>query len=111
MVVLVLNIKEKEKFTMASRLRTPTLSLAGLCMCLALAIIGTGGRSLHAYYHQRPNDPWLLPLWPGHIDSRELQMLIGTSSAILILNAIIAIALLVSKVHYSFIPSLRRYTC
>ena len=83
---------------MASRLRTPTLGLAGLSMCLCLAIIGTGGRSLHVYYDQRTKNEWLLPLWPNHFDMRELQTLIGTAGAIFVLNAVLAVALLVNNV-------------
>ena len=83
---------------MASRLRTPTLGIAALSMALALAMVGTAGRSLHVYYSQHNSNPWLLPLFPHHFDSRELQMLIGTSGAVFVLNAILAVALLVSAV-------------
>ena len=41
---------------------------------------------------------WYLPIWPAHFDMRELQTLIGTAAAICVLNAILAVALLVPSV-------------
>lgn len=84
---------------MATYLRASTLGVTALSMCLALAVIGTAGRSLHVYYHQQHSNPWLLPLWPGHFDSQELQLLIGSSGAVVVLNAILAFALLVPAVR------------
>lgn len=84
---------------MASRLKAPTLGLAGLSMCLCLAIIGTGGKSLHVFNDQQSSNYWLLPIWPGHFDMRELQTLIGTSAAIFVLNALLAVAMLVPSVR------------
>jgi hypothetical protein len=86
---------------MALRLRTPTLGLAGLSMCLCLAIIGTGGKSLHVFNSQQSTNDWLLPIWPNHFDMRELHALIGTTAAIFVLNAILAVALLVPSVCIS----------
>ena len=83
---------------MASKLKTPTLALAGLSMCLCLAMIGTGGRSLHVFYSEQSTNAWLLPIWRGHFDIRELQTLIGTAAVIFVLNAILAVALLVPSV-------------
>ncbi|KAK3725561.1 hypothetical protein LTR37_000531 [Vermiconidia calcicola] len=80
-----------------SRLRTPTLALAGLSMCLTLSIIGTAARSLHVYNTQQSTNPWLLPLWPNHFDVRELQLLIGTAVAIFLLNALLAVGLVVGS--------------
>lgn len=85
---------------MASRLRTPTLGLVALSMALSLAMVGTAGRGLHVYFSQHKSNPWLLPLWPNHFDSRELQMLIGSSATVFVLNAILAAALLISAVSH-----------
>lgn len=93
---------------MASRLRTPTLGLAGLSMCLCLAIIGTGGRSLNVFNNEQSNNVWLLPIWPAHFDTRELHAIIGTTAAIFVLNAILAVALLV---HSVWIQSVFFYCC
>jgi hypothetical protein len=87
--------------TMSFNLRTPTLALTGLSMCLCLAIIGTAGRSLHVYHNQHSTNPWLLPVWPNHFDTRELQMLIGTSAGVVVCNAVLVLGLLVKKVKYT----------
>lgn len=84
---------------MASRLRVPTLAIAALSMALCLATIGTAGRSLYVYNHHHMTNPWLLPLWPHHFDRRELPMLIGTAGATFVLNATLAVALLLSSVR------------
>ena len=83
---------------MAARLRTPTLGLAGLSMCLCLAIIGTGGSGLSIFNRKQSTNAWLLPIWPAHFDMRELQTLIGTAAAICVLNAVLAVAVLVPSV-------------
>lgn len=82
---------------MAPSLRTPTLALALLSLCLSIAIIGTAGRSLHVFSTETDN-PWFLPSWRNHFDLRELQTLIGTSAAIVVLNAVVVVALFVSVV-------------
>ncbi|TKA24525.1 hypothetical protein B0A50_06682 [Salinomyces thailandicus] len=73
---------------MAAKLRLPTLALAALSICLSLAIIGCAGRALNIFDVQHSSNVWLLPLWPNHFDTRELQTLLGTSAAILVLNSI-----------------------
>jgi hypothetical protein len=103
-VILFSSIKHHEAVlestaTMSFNLRTPTLALTGLSMCLCLAIIGTAGRSLHVYYNQHTTNPWLLPVWPNHFDTRELQMLIGTSAGVVVCNAVLVLGLLVKKVR------------
>lgn len=97
--VLSITLSYTLKTIMASRLRTPTLGLAALSMCLCLGIIGTAGRSIHVFNHQQSTNVWLLPIWPNHFDIRELQTLIGTAAAIFLLNAILAVALVVPSVR------------
>lgn len=82
---------------MAYSLRTPTLCLALLSLSLSIAIIGTAGRSLHVFSANGEN-PWFIPSWRNHFDLRELQTLIGTSAAIVVLNAAVVVALFVSVV-------------
>lgn len=67
-------------------------------MCLCLAIIGTGGSGLNIFNNQQSTNAWLLPIWPAHFDMRELKALIGTAAAICVLNAVVAVALLVPSV-------------
>ena len=62
-------------------------------------MIGTAGRSLNVFYNERKTNDWLLPLWPNHFDHRELKMVIGTSAAIFVLNAILAVSLLITAVR------------
>ena len=92
-----INFKYQPSTAMAPSLRTPTLALALLSICLSIGIIGTAGRSLHVFL-SRGQNPWFLPSFPNHFDLRELQTLIGTSAAIVVLDAVIVVALFVSVV-------------
>ena len=83
---------------MAPSLRTPTLALSLLSICLSIAIIGTAGRSYYVFMSNHSSNPWFLPSWPNHFDMRELQMLLGTSAAVVVLNAVVVGALFVEKV-------------
>ena len=83
---------------MSSNLRKVALGLTALSMCLSLAMLGTAGRSLHVYFSQKNTNDWFLPLWPSHFDTRELEMLVGTSAAVFVLNTVLAVALLVPAV-------------
>jgi len=86
---------------MAARLRTPTLAFAALSICLSFAIIGCAGRTIHIFNAQHKSDVWLLPVWPNHFDTRELHALIGTSAAIVVLNAVLVASLFVITVGSS----------
>lgn len=83
---------------MAPSLRTPTLALALLSICLSIGIIGTAGRSYAVFTTSQSSNPWFLPAWPNHFDLRELQALLGTSAAIVVLNAVLVVALFVASV-------------
>ncbi|KAK3670998.1 hypothetical protein LTR78_009115 [Recurvomyces mirabilis] len=82
---------------MATKLRMPTLAFAALSICLNLAIIGCAGQTINFFVTEQKINVWLLPIWPNHFDTRELQALIGTSAAILVLNVVLAISLFVKK--------------
>ncbi|KAK4545361.1 hypothetical protein LTR36_003541 [Oleoguttula mirabilis] len=88
---------------MAARLRMPTLAFAALSICLSIATIGCAGRTINVFNTQQRSNAWLLPVWPNHFDTRELQALIGTSVAILVLNGILVAALLVSALPANII--------
>jgi hypothetical protein len=83
---------------MAARLRMPTLAFAALSICLNIAIIGCAGRTVNIFYVQQKSNAWLLPIWPNHFDTRELQALLGTSAAIVLLNALLILALFIISV-------------
>ncbi|KAH9819810.1 hypothetical protein Tdes44962_MAKER00799 [Teratosphaeria destructans] len=70
-------------------LRMPTLAAAALSMCLSIAIIGCAGRTFSVFNAQQTTNAWLLPIWPDHFDTSELRVLIGTSAAIVFLNALL----------------------
>ncbi|KAF2764062.1 hypothetical protein EJ03DRAFT_42111 [Teratosphaeria nubilosa] len=76
-----------------ARLRMPTLAFAALSMCLSIAIIGCAGRTFSVFNAQQKTNAWLLPIWPNHFDTSELRVLIGTSAAIIFLNALLMLAL------------------
>ncbi|KAK4973936.1 hypothetical protein LTR42_005926 [Elasticomyces elasticus] len=78
-----------------AKLRTPTLAFAALSICLNLAIIGCAGRTLSFYNTEQRSNAWLLPIWPNHFDTRELHALVGTATAIVVLNAVLVAALFV----------------
>ncbi|KAK5131447.1 hypothetical protein LTR08_000911 [Meristemomyces frigidus] len=88
---------------MASRFRMPTLAFAALSICLSIAIVGCAGRTIHLFNAQQSSNAWLLPIWPNHFDTRELQALIGTSVVILLLNVLLCLALLVSALPANII--------
>lgn len=85
-------------FIMAARLRMPTLAFTALSICLSIAIIGCTGRTINVFQGKHKSNPWLLPIWPNHFDTRELHALAGTSAAIVVLNGLLALALFVPKV-------------
>lgn len=82
-------------------MRMPTFALAALSICLSLAVIGCAGRSINVFNVQQKSNAWLLPVWPNHFDTRELQALIATSAAIVVLNGLLVAGLLVSAVRCS----------
>lgn len=82
----------------AAKLRMPTLAFAALSICLNVAIIGCAGRTLSIFNTEQTSNAWLLPIWPNHFDTRELHALVGTATAILVLNAVLVLALFVHAV-------------
>lgn len=88
---------------MASYMRIPTLLAAVLSIGLSIAIIGTAGRTLTVYQTQHNDNAYFLPLWASHFDLRELGALIGTSTVIVVLNAILAVALFVTALPANLI--------
>ncbi|RMY99350.1 hypothetical protein D0864_04075 [Hortaea werneckii] len=88
---------------MAQALRIPLLATAALSICLSFAIIGCAGRSLSIFDSQQASNAWLLPIWPNHFDTRELDALIGTSAAVVILNLVLIAALFVQKLPTSLL--------
>ena len=88
---------------MAQALRMPILASAALSICLSLAIIGCAGRSLSIFDSQQASNAWLLPIWPNHFDTRELDALIGTSAAVVILNLVLIAALFIQKVSLAYL--------
>ncbi|KAK0285047.1 hypothetical protein LTR35_005247 [Friedmanniomyces endolithicus] len=77
------------------KLRTPTLAFATLSIGLNLAIIGCAAHTLHVFNAEQSSNVWLLPLWPNHFDTRELHALLGTATAIVVLNAVLILPLFV----------------
>jgi hypothetical protein len=83
---------------MAAKLRMPTMAFAALSVCLNVAVIGCAGRTISHFNTQQTSNAWFLPIWPNHFDTRELQALIGTSAAIIVLNAILVLSIFVTSV-------------
>ncbi|KAK5128882.1 hypothetical protein LTR85_000215 [Meristemomyces frigidus] len=88
---------------MAARMRLPTLAFAALSICLSIAVIGCAGRTISFFNGRQQSNAWLLPVWPNHFDTRELQALIGTSAAIVVLNGLLVAGLLVSSLPANII--------
>lgn len=83
---------------MASKLRLPTLGFAALSFCLSIAIIGCAGRALDVFDREHKSNVWFLPIWRDHFDISELQALVGTSTAVVVLNGLLAASLFVTAV-------------
>jgi hypothetical protein len=77
-------------------LRLVSLGLALLSVCLSIAIIGTAADAYTIYKRQASAlNPWWLPLWPGHFNTRGTKSLIGAAVSVVILNGgFIALCLL-----------------
>ncbi|KAI6800982.1 hypothetical protein KC361_g2035 [Hortaea werneckii] len=88
---------------MAQPPRMLILAAAALSICLSFAIIGCAGRSLGIFNGQQASNVWLLPIWPNHFDTRDLDALIGTSAAVVILNLVLIAALFVQKLPTTFL--------
>lgn len=80
-------------------LRLLSLGLAFLSICFSLAIMGTAGHAFSTYRMQTAaNNPWWLPLWPGHFDVGGTKALIGAAAGVLILNGVFLAVCLLPKV-------------
>lgn len=80
-------------------LRLVSLALALLSVCLSIAIIGTAADAYSIYKSQvRALNPWWLPLWPGHFDTRGTKSLIGAAAGVVLLNGSFIALCLVPKV-------------
>jgi len=83
-------------------LRLLSLALALLSTCLSVAVIGTAGNAFSIYKMQSAaNNPWWLPLWPGHFDTGGTNALIGAGAGIVLLNGVFVVLCLVPKVCLS----------
>lgn len=70
-------------------IRLAQLTFATLSLLAAGAILGTAARTFHVFQSQRAsNNPWWLPLWPGHFDVTGTKVYLGTSSVVILLSII-----------------------
>ena len=92
---------------MASRLRIPALVVATISGVLSIAVIACAGRSYTVFNHQQGTNDWLLPAWPDHFDTRELQTQIGAAITILVLDIVIIATAFISSVSTQFIKFLQ----
>ncbi|RDI78867.1 hypothetical protein Vi05172_g11221 [Venturia inaequalis] len=69
-----------------------TTALTTLTTALALAILAT---TTHAYSTYRiqtnANNPWWLPIWPGHFSTAGTRATIGASAGIVFLNVVFVV--------------------
>lgn len=80
--------------------RLPELALAIISLGLSIAVLICAGHTLSIYNNGQSTNAWLLPLWPNHFDTRDLQLLIGTSAVISVLNVVLIISAFISRVGY-----------
>lgn len=79
-----------------------TLLFAMLSTALSIAILGTVAHSYHIYQIQKAmNNPWWLPLWPGHFSITGTKALIGAGAGIGLLNGLFLGGRVVDKVTRS----------
>nr|OQO19759.1 hypothetical protein B0A51_13252 [Rachicladosporium sp. CCFEE 5018] len=87
---------------MSSSLRLPALAFASLSIALSIAVLACSARTLAIFNNQHTTNAWLLPIWPNHFDLTGLKTLIGTSTGIVVLNAVAIVALFVPSMPASF---------
>ncbi|OQO09755.1 hypothetical protein B0A48_05158 [Cryoendolithus antarcticus] len=87
---------------MSSSLRLPALAFASLSIALSIAVLACSARTLAIFNAQHTTNAWLLPIWPNHFDLTGLKTLIGTSTGIVVLNAVAIVALFVPSMPASF---------
>lgn len=76
----------------------PLLALSALSTALAIAILACAARALNIFNLDQTEDPWLLPIWRDHFDTRDIQAFVGAGAFITISSIIILLSTLIAKV-------------
>lgn len=74
-------------------LRVAALIILSLSTCLSLAILATAADVLATYNTEKDSNPWWLPIWPQHFDSKGLETLISVSAAVAALDVLAGVLL------------------
>ncbi|KAF2843825.1 hypothetical protein M501DRAFT_1006262 [Patellaria atrata CBS 101060] len=82
-----------------STIRNVQIASSAIIIAFSLAIIGTAGHSLDIYNKQRFTNPWWMPLWPSHFETRGTNTIIGSGAALFFLNLIHIVVTFIPKLN------------
>lgn len=68
-------------------LRISSLVLLALSTCLSVTVLATAVDVLRIFNEEKNVNPWWLPVWPQHFDTKGLETLVGVSTAVTLCNA------------------------
>ncbi|KAF1986327.1 hypothetical protein K402DRAFT_355640 [Aulographum hederae CBS 113979] len=89
------------------RLRMVLLAISALCFVFSIAVVGTAGHTLQVFNRQTAmQNPWWLPLWPGHFDTHGTSVLIGVGAAVLVFNGLYLLVTFVPRFNLKNHPTL-----
>jgi hypothetical protein len=75
--------------------------LVVLSIATAATILGTAANLYRTYTTQQAAfNPWWLPLWGAHFDTKGVKANIGTAAGIVLLNLVFLIMMVVAKVSF-----------
>lgn len=77
----------------SSQLHLPLFALLVLALILSIATLACAATTLNLFNSQQTTNPWLLPLWRSHFDLRGLKLVVGTSAAIALFDAVAIVAM------------------
>ena len=85
----------------SSQLHLPLLALLVLALIISIATLACAASTLRLFESQQGTNPWLLPIWRNHFDLRGLKLVVGTSAAVAVLDAVCVVVLVVLAVQVS----------
>jgi hypothetical protein len=101
------NIRMENSRSKSDLFRLICLTLAALSTMLSVAVLGAVGHSYHVFHIQKAaNNPWWLPLWPGHFETTGTRALIGAGASVALLNGAYIVVSVVPKVCFPTTPVL-----
>ena len=85
----------------SSQLHLPLLALLFLSLIISIATLACAATTLRLFDSQQGTNPWLLPIWRNHFDLRGLKLVVGTSAAVALFDAVGVVVLVVLAAQVS----------